>query len=405
MSGFKKLNVVPEDMARDLQTMVREWRVTNGFRRSSSQRPFEKLPDVVETTKVVVLIGRPVTDERISAIELQLTDSIVYDVNLTGLYGLNDAAEDLQTFPIQVYQNGATARIVDIPFQATAEEFHAACGFDSSVKVWLGAYLYSSNDTSGNRASYSEQRYPLFRWLVDVGNSGWSVGYVEPSMWIALSGTGSPNINRTRFTGTDRWITVNQPIPPTRWISRTPVYADFTIDWDADLERWVVTLKEEPADGSVLAAVWDEGSDSWIHANVTSIATWYYNTITYPSAVGDPIFLMEQQGEDATPVEEIPSGSVPGRRRVSWIYLNNEWKEIYTELTTVQRAHLFGMWGYGYAWGNLGGVGGYGYNWWAGLTSGANGWSSPGCFALAHKSGSQWLLSNIETRAFSFVQV
>ena len=376
-------------------------RMIGDFRAGKLNRPLEddfvgkrSLP---QTTKLVAISGILKDDEVGTAIVLQPTDSLVYDVNCTGLFVERKNDSGQQTFPLSVSNGSGAARVVDIPFTATADEFHKACGFDGNVTVWLGAEEFVDDQVGIDQGRMA--RTPMYRWLVDVGDSGWVVSPVESSTWMALNGTGSPDVNRVRFTGTSLRVNVQQPIPPPRFLNRQVVYAEYTIDRNEDDERWVVNFTTDPTDGVVIWAIWDSQSEFWLPVSVGSAQAWFYNKTTYAGVDDGVVYLSDAGLNGGAPTENPPEDS--NRRRVTWIYLNGQWREIYNEISTTQRAYLFGLWGYG--WGGWG----YGY----GFFGGGGEWGAlesvgtiSGSFALVHKAGSRWMISNVEKRALFVTQ-
>jgi hypothetical protein len=383
---------------RDLDHMIEDYR-RGLLGRRTPEEEVKRRQTSTETTKLVALTGILTADEIGSAIVLAPTTSKVFDVNCTGLFVVTESDPKEQTFPLSVRGDGVDTKVVKIPFTATADEFHQACGFDSSVTVWLGAVEFT--DTQVGIDQGRQARRPMYRWLVDVGTSGWVVEQVETSAWVSLTGTGSPDVTQVRFTGTNITVEVQQPIPPPRFLNRQIVYAEYTIDWSEENERWELNFDVEPTDGVVIAMFWDSQSSYWQPVSIGSVQSWYYNRTTYAGVDGDTVFLNDMATGATSPTENPPEAS--NRRRVTWIYLNGKWLEIYNEITTYQRAYLFGLWGYGW--------GGFGWGWGGGGFWGGGEYNSlavsnyiSGSFALAHKAGSRWMISSIEKRALYITQ-
>lgn len=392
MASSGPLFVTDRDQ-RDLERLLTDYRLGRLRKTRSDDEPKNR-PSPIETTKLVALVGALEGDQIGSAIVLAQTTGKVFDVNCTGLFVVRKDSSGEQTFPLKVYGPGGE-RIVDISFTATAEEFHKACGFDDDVTVWLGAVL-DADDNNGDR----QARIPMYRWLVDVGSSDWRVSQVETSTWITLNGTGSPDVSQVKFTGTNLTVTVQQPLPPPRFLNRQVVYAEYDIDWNEDDERWVVNFTTDPTDGAVISAIWDSQSSYWLPVSIGSAQSWFYNKTTYASVEGDIVFLNDAPSGSGAPTENPPEDS--NRRRVTWIYLNGKWREIYNEITTAQRAYLFGLWGYGWGGGYGGGYGYFGGGGeWGALSSTG---TISGSFALVHKAGSRWMISNVEQRALFITQ-
>lgn len=146
MTGFKKLNVVPEDMARDLQTMVREWRVTNGFRRSSSAKPADRPIVFEDTLSITVMLLESLNASRVAWAERLKIDVDAYITDVVVLGWPQAAVETVQvkvgTAPS--VRAGGNYVTYDIPLNATAEEFKQITGVTGEVS--LGARKVQKDD-------------------------------------------------------------------------------------------------------------------------------------------------------------------------------------------------------------------------------------------------------------------
>lgn len=396
MASSGPLFVTDRDQ-RDLERLLTDYRLGR-LRKNQVEDEPKNRQFTGETTKLVALVGILDGDQIGSAIVLAPTTGKVFDVNCTGLFVASKENPQEQTFPLTVRGDGIEAKVVNIPFTATADEFHQACGFDSGVTVWLGAVEYTDNQVG--IAPGRQARTPMYRWLVDVGSSGWVVDQVETSTWVTLNGTGSPDVNQVKFTGTNLTVDVQQPIPLPRFLNRQVVYAEYDVDWNEDDERWVVNFTTDPTDGVVISAIWDSQSSYWLPVSIGSAQSWFYNKTTYASVEGDTVFLNDAPSGSGAPTENPPEDS--NRRRVTWIYLNGKWREIYNEITTAQRAYLFGLWGYGWGGGYGGGYGYFGGGGeWGALSSTG---TISGSFALVHKAGTRWMISNVEQRGLFITQ-
>lgn len=224
MDKFQKLNVLPEDLAREVQKMLREYRVTNGFRHiSSAKAPDKPIVFSEPMTQTVVLLEDLRGTAFISRAEKLKVDVSSYTLDVVVIGYTESTRVD---FPLIV--NGVVKLI---RLDATAEEFKAQSGV--SGEVTLGAVVVSS----GN----SQTRLTPSRWRIS-----WPA--VQPLQTAPrtadtiVPGEGGTNwftrVEQTLTVGTQQEVEVIQTIP-TGW--DTPLRAGAVCEvMKADGKYWKV---------------------------------------------------------------------------------------------------------------------------------------------------------------------
>lgn len=136
MAGFQKLNAIPEDLARDLQKMLREYKVTNGFRRDLVRKSPDKPLTYNDFQCYSMMLLENLSAGRVAhAVRLKIDlQSYITDVVVLGWPAPNVETIDLTIGPSSNDPRG-DSRTVTVPLNSTAEQFLQITGVTGEVSL------------------------------------------------------------------------------------------------------------------------------------------------------------------------------------------------------------------------------------------------------------------------------
>jgi hypothetical protein len=410
MSNLTGMLVRPED-SKDLSAMLRQWR-RDHFRSVPSPGASQRLGAPVKYSQVVCLLDGDsgnIAEAKQAIVMQRRPPDTVLDLVLSG--SMPVTADN--TFELIVrggrYSGAGHGNVpeyrVDMPFMASAAEFHRIAQLPDSVLVSLGTIHPEGTMLSTGVAGTGFDLGPLFRWRIEMRDPQERVELeVEFADW---SNPQSYEVRRDLWVGTNRKLTYYNPLPSIRATSKQLHSSDAELVWQND--RWEIVALTPPDDGDVLLVEWRLARSPYPGIWEGRGVPWGFTTsVDRRAAVYDdggvwtlrlPPYLDETETliSDA-PLLDPPVDQNDNAMTVSLVWYQNRWNQT----STIYTAYKHGLYGWpafrGYGYGGYGvydGYDEYGYE---------RDLYSRGSIGIVTWTGHEWVLVEHERRPFFFIE-
>lgn len=278
-------------------------------------------------------------------------------------------------------REGTSTRNVFIPFTASAEEFHSACGFSADIKVCLGGV--ETIDAAGTKG-FS----PFYRWRImfpddDAGVSSYSETGVIDAFSQCL-------VTRDQWFASERLVTANLFYPTPQWPAIAIYDSPAELQWQND--RWEIIREGDPREGEAFFFTWSK--DDWAPNSQFTYGYWYGFGYGFGQGLGFALPTLDDDGKwflKRNSSETVTNPPYDKWGYSAWmVWERGRWQRMVDSNTY----RVFSIQTYAYAFG-------WGAQRWRDGQSGASEIQA-GTICLLHWTGREWVMSETEKYNFRY---